>query len=125
MLCLQLLATTANAENQLVDPTRPFGWNTATAQADTGANDAPASKLVLQGIFSTAGARSAMINGRRVQAGDRVEDFQVVAIDRDRVSLVVNGETIQLQTGVAPIKHRVMPDREVAASLPLNGEGRP
>lgn len=47
----------------------------------------------LQGIFFRPARPLAMVNGRNVQAGDKVGNARVVSIQRDSVTLSVDGET--------------------------------
>jgi hypothetical protein len=47
----------------------------------------------LQGIFWRPAKPSAVINGKMVYVGDRVEHAQITAIDQESVSITVNGES--------------------------------
>ena len=93
----------ADSAAPLSDPTRPNGWR------EKGRIEAPAGKstdntLVLQGIFSVAGSRSAMIGGRRVSVGDQVGGAQVVDIDSNRVILQMAGETTEFYSSLPAVK---------------------
>jgi len=87
----------------LLDPTRPKGWQ-ATAQAQAETEEQPVRALKLQGTFSLAGKRSAVISGRRVEVGDEVSGAQVLEINKNKVTLRLDGETIELASTVPDVK---------------------
>ena len=87
----------------LIDPTRPKGWQAATQAPDESENR-PVAALQLQGTFSLAGERSAVISGRRVVVGDEVSGAQVLEINRNNVVLRLDGETIELASMVPDVK---------------------
>jgi len=86
----------------LVDPTRPQAWQAASAAEDDSAPVAAVFKL--QGTFNVAGRRSAVINGQRLAVGDRVSGAEVIEIDRDRVVLEIDGESMELVKGLPSVK---------------------
>lgn len=87
----------------LLDPTRPKGWQASTrTQAET--EPQPIQSLKLQGTFSLAGRRSAVISGQRVVVGDEVSGARVLEIDRQKVTLQLDGETIELASTVPEVK---------------------
>lgn len=86
------------AAESLPDPTRPPA--SARIAPTAAAPDADA-KLELRAIFFADDRRFAVLNGRRVEVGDRVAGAEVVAIDVDRVRLRREGETLELEL-VAP-----------------------
>lgn len=93
----------ADREGQLLDPTRPAGWQVSAV----GVSDRPGpnvNALRLQGTFSLAGKRSAMISGRRVTVGDEVSGARVVGIDKDKVTLHIDGELRELAYTVPAVK---------------------
>ena len=51
-----------------------------------------------------AGRRSAVINGQRLAIGDRVSGAEVIEIDRDRVVLEIDGESMELVKSLPSIK---------------------
>ncbi|MDB6030034.1 MAG: hypothetical protein JWM16_372 [Verrucomicrobiales bacterium] len=53
----------------------------------------PAPVYKLQGIFYRPAHPMAMINGRNVSPGDKVADAKVITIQRDSVTLSVDGQT--------------------------------
>ena len=112
-----LLAATGqvNAESggPLLDPTRPRGWQ-ASKPLQVKERNPSSDALRLQGLFSLAGERSAMISGRRVTVGDRVSGAEVVEINHDRVILRVAGEMVELAS--------VLPD--VKSPTQLQGDGK-
>jgi hypothetical protein len=64
-------------------------------------------KLKLQGTFSLAGERSAMISGKRVVVGDEVSGALVMEINRDTVVLRVAGEIVELASLLPDVKSPV------------------
>ncbi|HPQ24990.1 MAG: general secretion pathway protein GspB [Gammaproteobacteria bacterium] len=98
----QMLAM-AGENGELLDPTRPSGPRTgAVVPADAVEN--PSTPLRLQGTFSMAGQRSAMINGRRVSVGDQVMGAEVLQINKNTVLVRVEGETVELASLVPSVK---------------------
>lgn len=93
----------AQPDGGLFDPTRPAGWHAPRAgEAEVGQR--PARAFRLQGTFNVAGKRSAMISGRRVTVGDQISGAEVLAIERNRVVLRVDGETLELAEVVPGVK---------------------
>ena len=97
---------------RLLDPTRPHGWQVAE-QAEVQAHDGPVEKLTLQGTFSLAGERSAMISGKRVVVGDEVSGALVMQINRDTVVLRVAGEIVELASLVPDVKSPVNSEGDI------------
>ncbi len=93
----------AETEPGLSDPTRPHGWR-AAEQSDRSLGRVAASPLVLQGTFNNAGQRSAVVNGRRVSVGDRVEGAEVVEIENNKVVLRIAGETTEFAAPIPVVK---------------------
>ena len=93
----------ADSAVPLSDPTRPSGWR-QTGQAEAPVSTSMASTLVLQGTFSVAGRRSAMIGGQRVSVGDQVGGAQVVEIDNNKVILQMAGETTEFRSSLPSVK---------------------
>jgi len=91
------------SSGQLFDPTRPKGWQ-ASEQARIKPLDPSVEQLKLQGTFSLAGERSAMISGKRVMVGDEVSGAVVLEINRDKVVLRVAGETVELASLLPDVK---------------------
>ncbi|MFO0691014.1 MAG: hypothetical protein U0900_20115 [Myxococcota bacterium] len=86
------------AADALPDPTRPPAGSLIAQPAPApDANE----KLELRAIFHADDRRFAVINGRRVQAADRVAGAEVVSIEVDRVRLRRDGEIVELEL-VAP-----------------------
>jgi len=95
---LVLLGSTIAIADELPDPTRPPSVLDAAAAPDPrGIDPSTTSQLVLNAIFFAEGRRIAIINDQRVGLGDVVQAAEVTAIERDRVSLVRQGEPIELQ----------------------------
>ena len=93
----------ADNEGRLLDPTRPTGWQSPAVSA-TDHPEPNVNALRLQGIFSLAGERSAMISGRRVTVGDEVGGARVVEIDKNKVTLHIDGELRELAYLVPAVK---------------------
>ncbi len=82
------------ARGELRDPTRPpnsFDIQHVDSTASV------ASAYELSAILVARGRRIAVINGRPVEAGDRVDDAQVVNILRDKVILRASSGEITLR----------------------------
>ena len=90
-------------DGQLLDPTRPKGWQVpAQGPRDQVKPAVPA--LRLQGTFSLAGERSAVISGRRVVVGDEISGARVLEINHNKVVLQRDGERIVLASLVPDVK---------------------
>jgi len=109
LLCMLILAlgltrvAGADAEKPLLDPTRPSGWQVSASESPSTVNK-PVGALKLQGTFSRSGRRSAVISGRRVVVGDEVSGAKVVEIRRNRVTLRIDGENVELASLAADVK---------------------
>ncbi|MGB5570938.1 MAG: hypothetical protein WBM81_16735 [Sedimenticolaceae bacterium] len=93
----------ADSERPLFDPTRPGGWQ-ASGSGLVESTKQPLGALTLQGTFSQAGVRSAMISGRRVSVGDEISGAEVIEIDKHKVTLQIGGETVELASVVPEVK---------------------
>ena len=93
----------ADSAAPLSDPTRPNGWR-ENGRVEVPVGRSTANTLVLQGTFSVAGRRSAMIGSRRVSVGDQVGGAQVVDIDSNRVILQMAGETTEFYSSLPVVK---------------------
>ena len=90
-------------QGQLLDPTRPKGWQAPTPGPLNA--EAPATAVLqLQGTFSLGGERSAVISGQRVVVGDEVSGARVLAIKKNTVILQRDGEKIELASLVSDVK---------------------
>ena len=94
------------SSDQMFDPTRPQGWQ-ASGRPQLEPEAPPVSALKLQGTFSIAGKRSAMINGHRVMVGDEVSGAEVVEIENNRVKLRVDGEMVEFASLLPDVKSPV------------------
>lgn len=99
----------ADSAAPLSDPTRPNGWREKGRVEGTVA-EATANTRVLQGTFSVAGRRSAMIGGRRVSVGDQVDGAEVVEIDNNKVILQMAGETTEFYSSLPAVKSPTKPE---------------
>ena len=105
-------ARKASAQELTVDPTAPLF--TPAADDEGGLFeffDNPLDDLVgalrgyeLSSILIRAEDRIAVINEQRVREGDKVDDATVISIDKDAVTLSVDGETQVLELYKTSIK---------------------
>ncbi len=63
----------------------PFSKNTEKSAPKT--EDTPSSKLVLKGVFWSAGNPQALINGQVVKIGDKVRGAEVIDIKKEGVKM--------------------------------------
>jgi len=91
----------------LTDPTRPAVARARRAVAQ------PAGALTLQSVLLTEGHRVAVINGRRVEAGDRIGGATVVEVGLDGVRLRRRGNEVLLTLFGRAVK-RPSPEKEGA-----------
>jgi MSHA biogenesis protein MshK len=106
-LALLLLGTSiADAQEVLRDPTRPFDAKpVSTASASgTGGGKSSVSTYNVTAIFTSDSRRVAVVNGRRVIEGDRVDGATVIEILKDSLSLNVGGKVVKSR--VLPIGFR-------------------
>lgn len=97
-LALALLAGAAAAQSGLGDPTRPTALNEAPS-ADPRAVQGP--RWRLQSTLVAESRRLAVINGRTVAPGERIDGATLREVRREGVTLDVDGRSIEL---------RVLPD---------------
>ncbi len=100
------MATAAGTGKALTDPTRPANWH-ARSDVPLTADADPVGGLILQGVFSAPGQRSAMINGQRVAVGDMVSGATVLLIEKNKVTLSLDGESIELAAMLPTVKSAV------------------
>lgn len=103
---LHLGASSANAQDVLRDPTRPFDAKpVSTAPAGgTGGGKSSVSSFNVTAIFTSDSRRVAVVNGQRVIEGDKVDGATVIEIQKDSLSLNVHGKVINSR--VLPIGFR-------------------
>ena len=123
LLVLLMSAVPAQAEmidgEDLKDPTRPMGVSAAMEAEGNGRGVGSLLAGLLGGAtdllsggytvsFIRAGGTDpvAMINDQLVRAGDRVGEAEVVSIDRDRVSLRIDGEVREIMGFDSSVKSR-------------------
>ena len=82
-------AAKAQAQTAVPDPA-------AEARAKTQRIREAASRLVLGSVLVAGHSRLARSNGNLCRVGDAVEEFQIRAIERDRVRLTSEGETVEV-----------------------------
>ena len=95
------LAHSASAQSALVDPTKPPSVAASTARDGGGAPEQAASQR-LQSILISPNRRLAVIDGRTVTEGSRVDAATVVQIAETRVTLRQGAElmTLELYPGI-------------------------
>lgn len=81
------------ADDALQDPFMPPGWNEPAAPAET----IDTSAWRLESTLTSNGRRVAIINGRAVRAGDRVDGARVLGIDGGRVRLAYDGHRFTIR----------------------------
>lgn len=96
MLLLAGWGGSAGAE-ALNDPTRPP--TRAPAPRSASAVVVARERLALSSILISPDRRVAVINGRVLQIGERIDDAQVVAIDLHQVRLKRHDQTLTLTLG--------------------------
>lgn len=96
--------TGIGVEKPLMDPTRPSGWRTVSQHDEDVPTVVATRQLRLQGIFQTAGRRTALINGQRVAVGELVGGGEVVSIGKRGVTLLIDGETVELASMIPAVK---------------------
>lgn len=118
-VALLAMAGAASADvidgEELKDPTRPMGAIRG-GQAGQGGGllsgllgnaEALLSQAYTVSFIRAGGTNPvAMVNDQLVRAGDRIGEAEVVAIDRDRVSLRINGEVRQVMSFDSSVKSR-------------------
>lgn len=85
---LLVLMNTAYAEQ--ADPTRPFG---ASATRHLGEKT---SKLVLQSIMVTAQTKKAVIGGKLMKIGDKINGYELISISPKTVVLASSQRRMKL-----------------------------
>ena len=91
---LLLAAASIVSAEELRDPTRPHTYTVERATV------AGVPRFSINAIFVSDERRLAIINGERVQVGDRVSGATVVSIEKEQVTLSVSGKqfTARLKT---------------------------
>jgi hypothetical protein len=102
-LPMDVSAGSSASPGPLSDPTRPSGWQQTLQRSPEEAQGA-ADSLRLHGIFQAAGRRTAVINGQRVGVGDAIAGGEVITIDRKGVTLLIDGEPVELATTLPAVK---------------------
>jgi hypothetical protein len=82
------------AEETLRDPTRPYSARAAVVTSSGGGGGTATSSFRVTAIFTSDMRRIAVVNGRRVAEGDRVDGATVVEIHADRLRLDHHGKSI-------------------------------
>ena len=78
------------AEAELRDPTMPYGYTTTPVDAVDG------EQLQLMGIIKGSNGRSAVLNGKRVRAGDLFQGKRIVAVNSNHIVLAVGEQQQKL-----------------------------
>lgn len=91
-------APSADAQEVLRDPTRPFDAKpVGTAAGGAGGGKSSVSTYNVTAIFTSDSRRVAVVNGQRVIEGDRVDGATVIEILKDSLSLNLGGKLIKKQ----------------------------
>lgn len=86
LLLLPAMTATALASDAIHDPTRPYSERSQSAS--------PAANFEVSAIFISSERRVAVLNGKRVVAGDVVDGATVAAIAEGRLRLDYKGRII-------------------------------
>jgi len=112
LLVLMLLSVGSVAEvidgEDLVDPTRPLGFVAGAFNRGTVATPSVTRSYQVGFIRASSTSPLAVINGQRVTIGDVVGNATVIVIDRNGVTLEVNGEELRVDLSTGSI--RTQPD---------------
>ncbi|RFF32695.1 MSHA biogenesis protein MshK [Wenzhouxiangella sediminis] len=90
------LASTAFAQGETRDPTRPPTDAEIAAWFGNGSGEEQRAPFRLQSILLAPERRIAIIDGQRLREGERLGDAEIRVIEPGRVVLVRAGETIEL-----------------------------
>ncbi|GEM_PF-1514682 len=95
------LAAAPGFADAVGDPTRPPVVQVGPSPEAKTEGKAP---LELQAVFFAEGRRIAIINDQRVAVNDTVLSARILAIERDRVAVQRDGETIELELVRSDVK---------------------
>ena len=76
---------------RLIDPTKPLSGVVTNGDAMK-----PAQGYILQSVFVSGTKKRAIINNKKVVIGDRVGEYQVTSIQRNKVTLENDADTLEL-----------------------------
>ena len=85
-ILLVVVANLCLGADLMRDPTRPYSARELTA--------ATAPRFVVNAIIISPERRVAIVNGRRVNVGDSVGNATVIAIEKEKMILELNGKRI-------------------------------
>lgn len=103
LLAANLLLASAEASQDLYDPTRPPGKQ---AQARVQSQ----SSLRLESVLIGSKRKVAIINGRRYMEGDRIGAGKVVTIQRQGVKIALPEKTLSLRLRHVVVKRKTEAD---------------
>lgn len=103
LVAAALAAGPVVAESELPDPTRPAVWRAAAPARE----QAPAWRL--ESTLISPQRRLAVIDGRLLRPGDRLDDAQVLEIQPDRVTLRHGDRIVHLRLLPDQTKKRPRP----------------
>ena len=83
---LVIVANPCHAADSMRDPTRPYTHHEQRA--------ATAPRFLVNAIIISPERRVAIVNGRRVGVGDSVGNATVIAIEKEKMILELNGKRI-------------------------------
>lgn len=105
-----LFSTQVAGSEQLVDPTRPQALPPGVSASGT--DDGLITRLPqLQAVFAMGPRYSALIDGRRVYAGEELNGYRVEHIQRNSVTLSGPTAPVVLQIGGVAVKATSQGDR--------------
>ena len=86
--------TVADTQEGLRDPTRPYNA-TPVASTSSGGGKSNVSRYDVTAIFTSDSRRVAIVNGKRVVEGDKIDGATVVEITANTMSLEVSGKVVE------------------------------
>lgn len=102
MLCVPFMLHA----NTLPDPTRPYGYASPRMEVIEVTEPRDGITWNLTGIRISDRDRSAILNGRVVRAGDRIDDARILGIEPDAVLLDHRDEQLRVRLLDVDIKQR-------------------
>ncbi len=84
----------ADEDEVLRDPTRPYNARSIAVASSGGGGGGGVASFRVTAIFTSDMRRVAVVNGRRVTEGDKVDGATVVEILADRLRLNLGGKAI-------------------------------
>lgn len=104
-ILLLLLSVNAGA-NTLPDPTKPYGHDVPRVEIIEFTEARDGTKWILSGVRISEQDRSAILNGKVVRTGDRIDDARVIGIETDAVVIEYRDDQLRIRLLDYDIKQR-------------------